>query len=311
MQVKQRNSYSKLMIALAYSAVVVIWSTTPITIKWSGEGTGYLFGIVMRMSIGALLATAMVFLLYRKLPMHSAARKAYLAAATALFGGMLPVYWGAQYISSGLISVIFGFSPIVTGYFAWRFIHENGFSAMKVMGALSGVAGLLVIFSEDMSLEGDYFYGMLSVLSAVIIHALSAVWVKSVKTDIPALALVAGGLLYSMPMFIAVYLLFAPELPDMIPQKALWSILYLGVVGSVLGFVCYYYLLKRLATSSVALITLITPVLALIIGYAFNNEDISKSLLAGTSFVLLGLALHQWGDTLSNKICRKRKHYSG
>lgn len=311
MQTIQQGRYERLMIALAYIAVVMIWSTTPITIKWSGEGVSYLFGIVLRMSIGALLATGLVLLLYGKLPMHSAARKAYVAAAVALFGGMMPVYWGAQYINSGLISVIFGLSPIATGYFAWRFIGEKGFSSMKVLGALSGIAGLLVIFSKDMSLDGEYFYGVMAVLCAVTLHALSAVWVKSVKTDIPALALVAGGLLFSMPMFIAVYLLFAPALPDIIPHKALWSILYLGVVGSVLGFVCYYYLLKRLATSSVALITLITPVVALFIGHAFNDESISRSIFAGTLFVLLGLAMHQWGDMLSNKVWKKRKYYSG
>ena len=119
-----QSKYHKLIIALAFIAVILIWSTTPITIKWSGEGVSYLFGIVMRMSIGALLASLLVLLKYKKLAMDKSARKVYFASAVAIFGGMMPVYWGAQYISSGLISVVFGLSPIVTGYLAWRFIHS-------------------------------------------------------------------------------------------------------------------------------------------------------------------------------------------
>jgi len=117
--------------------------------------------------------------------------------------------------------------------------------------------------------------------------------------------------LFSMPLFFTVYLIFAPPLPDEIPLKALWSIVYLGVVGSVFGFVSYYYLLKHLPASSVALITLITPISALWIGHAVNDEIISVSIYIGTAFVLMGLALHQGEDILSKKLWRKRKNYYG
>lgn len=311
MQMQQHPGHNRLMIALAYCAVIIIWSTTPLTIKWSGEGISFLFGLSLRMGIGAVLALILVLLLYRKLPLHKQACKAYLASALALFGGMMPVYWGAQHISSGLISVIFGLSPMVTGYLAWRFIQEQSFTPIKVIGALSGVSGLLFIFFEGSTFDDNYLHGIAAVLLAVLLHSGSAVWVKSIKVDIPALSLVAGGLLFSMPGFLLVYLLAAPPLPETVPVKALASILYLGVVGSVVGFVCYYYLLRRLKTATVALITLITPVVALIVGYMFNNEIISHAVYAGTALILLGLALHQWGDMLSNKIWRKRRYYYG
>ena len=306
-----QSKYHKLVIAAALVMVIIIWSTTPIAIKWSGEGVSFLFGIVMRMSIGVTLASLLVLLKYKKLVMDRTARKVYFASAIAIFGGMMPVYWGAQYISSGLISVIFGLSPIVTGYLAWRFIHEQSFNLLKIIGSLGGLAGLFVIFSKGISTGENYMYGILAILSAVVFHSASAVWVKSIKADIPALSLVAGGLLFSMPFFITVYLVFAPPLPEEIPLKAIWSIIYLGVVGSVIGFVSYYFLLKHLPASSVALITLITPVSALWIGHVVNDEIISLSIYVGTAFVLFGLALHQGEDILTKKLWRKRKHFYG
>lgn len=306
-----QSKYHKLIIALAFISVILIWSTTPITIKWSGEGVSYLFGIVMRMSIGALLASFLVFLKYKKLALDKSACKVYFASAVAIFGGMMPVYWGAQYISSGLISVVFGLSPIVTGYLAWRFVHEQSFNLLKVMGAMAGLCGLLIIFYKGFSTGEDYMLGVFAVLVAVVIHSASAVWIKSMKTDMPPLSLVAGGLWFSMPLFLTVYLVFAPPLPEEIPLKAIWSIVYLGVVGSVIGFVSYYYLLKHLPASSVALITLVTPVAALWIGHALNNELITIDVYAGTAFVLIGLALHQGENLLSKKLWKKRKTYYG
>jgi len=306
-----QSKYHQLFIAAAYMVVILIWSTTPIAVKWSGEGVSYLFGIVVRMGIGTTLATLLVLLKYKKLPMDSAARNVYTASALAIFGGMMPVYWGAQYISSGLISVIFGLSPIVTGYLAWRFLHEKSFSALKVTGALAGISGLLIIFYKGHAMGHDFIYGVLAILIAVVLHASSAVWIKSIKNDVPPLSLVAGGLLFSMPLFITVYLLFAPPVPAQIPLRAIWSILYLGVVGSVIGFVSYYFLLKNLPASSVALITLITPISALWIGHTVNDEVISASIYIGTAFVLIGLVLHQGEDLLLKKLWRKRKHYYG
>jgi len=299
------NSTPKWLIVIAYSLVVVIWSTTPITIKWSSEGVGHLFGVSLRMALGAIVSMLLVLVYYRKFPVNKIACKAYTASALALYGGMLPVYWGAQYISSGLVSVIFGLSPIITGYLAWRFIHEQSFSPVKLFGAMAGVVGLLFIFFEDSQTLDGYIYGVFAVLLAVVLHAISVVWVKSIKIDMPPLTLVAGGLLFSMPLFMITYIIYAPPFPEYIPVKAMWSIIYLGVVGSVIGFVCFYYLLRHLATSTVALITLITPVVALWIGYMFNGESISANIYAGTLFVLLGLGLHQWGDAISKRLCKK------
>jgi len=301
---------NKILIFIAFVLVTVIWATTPIAIKWSGSGVHFLFGILLRMGIGTVLAMVLVFALYRKLAFGYQFCKLYTAVALALFAGMLPVYWAAQYIASGLISVIFGLTPIVTGYLAWRFIHEQSFSGVKILGALSGIVGLVIIFLKSSHIGADYVYGVAAVVSAVILHSVSSVWIKSMKTDLPAISMVAGGLLFSMPLFIAVYLVFAPPLPENIPLKALWSIVYLGVVGSVIGFVCYYFLLKHLPASSVALITLITPVLALLAGHILDNEVVSLNIYTGAALVLVGMTLHQWGDAFLKKLWGKNEHYS-
>lgn len=291
-----RKLYS---LVIAYLLVVIIWSTTPLAIKWSGESVGFIFGVTARMFIGAVLALTLTLILFRKLPMHSTAIKVYLAATLAIFGAMTTTYWGAQFVSSGLISVVFGLTPIITAWAAARLLHENSLTLPKILGSLLGLLGLLVIFFQQIQLGPQAYTGFLAILLAVMLHSMSSVLIKYIDAKLPALVVTAGGLLFSLPLFVLLYILFADPLPATMPVRPLWSAIYLGVMGSVVGFVCFYYVLANLQATTVALITLLTPVIALWLGSILNNESLTWAIIIGTLLVLLGLALHQWSNKLS------------
>jgi len=102
----------------AYLAVVLIWSTTPLAVKWSGEGPGFLLGVLGRMGLATILCLALVAAMRLEFPWHRDARRAYYAGALGAYAAMLLIYWAAQYVPSGLISVLFGLSPLVTALLA-------------------------------------------------------------------------------------------------------------------------------------------------------------------------------------------------
>ncbi|MBI3188518.1 MAG: DMT family transporter, partial [Gammaproteobacteria bacterium] len=220
-----------LTIGMAYALVVLIWSTTPLTIKWSGQGVHYLFGVTARMTIGAVLATLLALWQYRALPRDRKAIQVYVTVGLAIYGAMLPVYWGAQYIPSGLISVIFGLTPILTAALAAQLLQEQRFGFNKILGAVLGVAGLAIIFIRQINLGDHAAWGLGAVLIAVVLHSLSAVVVKKINARLPALIVTTGGLIVSLPMLWLTYVAFAPVLPEVLPSRALWAIIYLGVMG--------------------------------------------------------------------------------
>jgi len=110
-----------------------------------------------------------------------------------------------------------------------------------------------------------------------------------------------GSLLFSMPLYLLVWLLVDGSIPEEIPVRAAASIAYLGVFGSVFGYVMYFYALRHVSASSIALIPLITPVTALLIGQAFNDEQVTAVVWFGTGLIILGLGMHQWGHRLRLK----------
>ena len=280
----------------AFLGVVLIWSTTPLAIQWSSEGWGYLFGISGRMVLGALVCAILLQILKPGLPWHRDARRTYVAAGVAIYGAMLSVYWGAQFVPSGLIAVLYGLNPLLTGLVAAVILGEKSFTPGKLVGMAMGFVGLASIFVSDIVLEGDAWMGVTAILFSVTLHSLSGVWVKRIGSGLPGLTVTSGGLFVVTPLFLLTWLIFDGHVPEQIPAQAGMAMLYLGVFGSALGFTLYFFLLKKLEANRVSLITLLTPVIALMLGQSLNGEVISAEVLFGSSLIVLGLVMHLWGD---------------
>lgn len=279
----------------AYITVILIWTTTPLAVKWSGEGPGFLLGALGRMGLAAVVCALLLALLRVPFAWHRAARRAYVAASIAVYGAMLCVYWAAQHVPSGLISVLFGLTPLVTAAFERWLLDQRAFNGAKLGGTLLGIAGLIVIFGGATELGPRAIEGMGVLVLGVLINAFSMVLLKRYNEALAPLAVATGSLVIGAALLLLTWIALGATLPAApVPTRAVASIVYLGLVGSVLGFPLFYYLLKRTPASAVALLMLITPVTALLLGNAANHEPITASVWAGTALVLAGLGLHQW-----------------
>ncbi len=279
----------------AYVGVIILWSTTPLAIQWSGDGTGFLFGVASRMTIGAAVALLLVRLLRVVMPWHGKARETYVASGLGIYAAMLCVYWAAQYIPSGWISVLFGLSPIITGVMATLWLDERAFTPAKLGGMLLGLVGLVVIFGTGLDQGAEVIYGILAMLLSVTFHSLSSVWVKRIDAGLNGLTVSAGGLMVCVPLFLLTWVAAGTEWPQQVPLRAGLSIVYLAIFGSVLGFALYYYVLRQVEASRVALIALVTPVTALLLGNVLNGEPVSVPVYLGAVLILFGLGIYEWG----------------
>lgn len=283
-------------VSLAYLTVIIIWSTTPLGIQWSGNDVGYEFGVALRMVIGLSILLVVVRLWRLPLPWDLQSLKIYSAGGLPLFIAMSSVYWAAQSIPSGWISVIFGLTPLLTSLFASFMLGERSFTAAKTLGMLLGLLGLIIIFAESLELKQHAWLGVAAVCLSSLVHSFSSVMLKKLRPTIPAISVTTGSLIIATPLFVTNSLVHG--LPQTIPTQSLMAIVYLAVMGSALGFPLYFYCLKNLHAQRVALITLITPVTALLLGNWLNHELISSRIWLGTGFILIGLSVYEYGKYL-------------
>lgn len=294
---------------LAYALVVLIWSTTPLAIQWSNDSVSFVTAVMLRMTLAAALALVAVALFRRRLFAYPDAWKAYLAASFGIFPNMLVVYWSAQFIPSGLIAVIFALSPFVTGGLSWLILKENPFNPRRVLALLVALAGLCVIFWDQIRIDERSAFGIGGILLSCGMFSLSSVSLKKLECGTGPLEQTAGALLFALPGLLLCWWLVEGTLPSTLSPKSLTGLLYLAVLGSLLGFTLFYFVLQRMTPSAVSLITLMTPVLALIIGSLVADERLSLSLLTGAAMVLLAL-LGYLDLGLDSTLCRwvaKRK----
>lgn len=282
----------KTQLSAAFVSVVLIWSTTPLAIKWSVQDLSISFALFLRMLIGVVLCGGLLKICKQSLPLHRKAMQTYFAGGVSLFVSMILTYWAAQHISSGLISVLYGLSPLMTSLAAAYWLKERSLTRNKIVGMLLGLLGLVLVFRSSLHFGATAVLGVALLLLAVLSQALGLVAMKRIGDVSSVLAVDFGVLSVAVPLFFLVWLLADGQLPVLAWNRSLFALLYLSVFGSVIGFMLYFYLIRYLATASVALITLITPVLALWLGQAMNDETIHLTTGLGALAIALGLILH-------------------
>jgi len=277
-------------VAAAYGGVLLIWSTTPLGIKWSTE-LGFVQGLAIRMLIATVLLVLIQLAMRRRLPLDRGAVLTYLAGSLGIFWAMLSVYWAAQHLPSGLMAVVFGMAPMFTALMSALLLGERGDLLRKVAGGAIGIAGLALIFSDSLAVPPGARLAILAVLLAAVLYGLGAVLMKRIASEVDHVSMTTGSMLVCAPLFIITWWWLDLSLPVAPPLRAVAAVLYLSVAGSVVGFMLYFYLLKHVRASSAALITLVTPVAALLLGAWLNDETLPLNVWWGVVVILAGLAL--------------------
>jgi drug/metabolite transporter (DMT)-like permease len=294
-------------VSIVYLIVVLIWSTTPLGIVWSSESVHPTMAVLLRMIIAAILGLFVIVIRPIEFPINKTALRLYAYSALGIFGGMSMAYMSARYLPSGTMSLIFGLSPLISAVLARRILQEPSFTFLRKTSLAVALVGLAIVCSDNLTFVQDSWLGLIFILLAVFFFSLSGVLVKSVEIVIHPLSTTVGALLLTLPCFTLVWLLMDGSLPiTQWSSRSIISILYLGVFGSLIGFVAYYYILQKLDASTVALVTLMTPVIALVIGAVFNQEAITGKLIIGAILVMIGLALFLYGDRINRHIARLR-----
>lgn len=285
--------------ASAWLIVVIIWSTTPLAIQWSAQGAGFLFSLLARMALAAAL---FALILAWKRHGELFTRGGLIAAAVSGFGiysTMMLIYWAAQFIPSGLIAVLFGLSPIAAALWSQWLLPGDRITRLGVLGVVVGIGGLWKIFGSGALLAATAVPGIIATLLGMSIQNGVLVVLKRFGAEQGPLTMTAGGVMFAALLYIPSWLVAGAPIPEDVPLRATLSIVYLGVIGSVVGFLLYFSLLKRISPVSLSLVTLITPVTALLLGQWLNDERLPRETWLGVALILFGLSLYQLGGWLA------------
>lgn len=219
-----------------------------------------------------------------------------LGLLVGLVNNALPyilITWGETRIASGIASILNATTPLFTVIMAnwWVGSGHERLTAQRVLGVVCGFIGVGVLVGPDaMHLTGNtglsYALGEGAVLLAALAYAVGTLLSRryaGASLLVPSLTSQVGALLLMTP----VALLWSP--PTHIPSlHALGAIAVLGVAGTALAYLLYFWLIAHVGATRTAIVTYLLPFTALIWGALLLQEHIQPTAIAGLLLVLIG-----------------------
>lgn len=269
-----------------------IWSSSFLWIKIGIQEISPTLLVAFRMLFGALTAVAIA--LIQKVPWPRD-RKTWVAflilGPTSLAIPIFLISWGERFIDSAVASVLNATVPLFTLVIAHLSLRDDRMTLPKSIGLLTGFVGVVVLLSEGlMGASRASLLGQAAVILAAIFYAGSAVYARRATQHVEGWLRGAGPLLTAtLAMWLVVpgvegSSLRMPSLP------LTWiSMLWLGIFGSGLAMVMFYYLLHEIGPTRTTMVTYLFPLGGVVLGVGFLGEHLSWQLVMGAALIISGI----------------------
>jgi drug/metabolite transporter (DMT)-like permease len=201
------------------------------------------------------------------------------------------VFWGEQHISSGLAAVLQATLPAFGLVIAHFHLPGERMTWSKIFGVVLGFAGVAVVFSNQLAIAGGKaLAGCVALVLSAVFAAYSNVLVKAYGRKLEPAILSGGQMFFGLiPLLLIGIPLEGNPFQFHWTTTAVLALLYLAVVGSVIAFMLYYWLVQNMDVTKTMLISLVTPVVAVVLGMLVLSEDLSWRTIAGGIMIMVGV----------------------
>lgn len=279
---------------LIWLLLCLIWGTTWIFIKIGLEDLPPLAFAAARFLLG--VAILFVVIRVQKIPLPKTAKEWRLIAITGVLQFSVNysmVFWAEQYITSGLAAVLQAMITVFGLVLAWIFLPNERVTKLKVFAVLIGIAGVAVIFIDQLKVQSLMaFLGCVGVVIGSYAAAQASILVKSKGGGLHPASLVFCQMLCGLPAII-IYSLIAEGNPLSFhwTWRAIGCVLYLTIAGTIAAFWLYYWLLGKIESTKAMMISLVTPLIAVVIGAIVLGETLPPQTGIGGLLIIASIGL--------------------
>ena len=279
---------------LAWLILCLIWGTTWIFIKVGLTDLPPITFAAARFLLAVAILLPVIWI--RRLPWPRSATEWKLIGLTGFLQFSLnysSVFWAEQHITSGLAAVLQAMITVFGLLLAWIFLPSEKITPVKIFAVFLGVVGVAVIFIEQLRIESVMaFAGCVAIVAGAYAAAQASILVKARGSSLHPASLVCAQMICGLPAII-IYALVAEGNPTHFnwTWKAIACVLYLTVLGTVAAFWLYYWLLSKIESTKAMMISLATPLIAVLIGAIFLGERLPPQSLIGGLLIISSVAL--------------------
>ena len=200
------------------------------------------------------------------------------------------IAWGEQYVESGVTSLILATSPFFTLIIAHFLLQDEKITMLKLFGIGIGFFGVFVLLYNHLTYSSkNLLVGEILILIASIFYALGTILIRKVSEKINFLKASFYFMLFASIFSLPFVFILENPAATRLTISACLSVLYVGIIGSVLGYSIFFYLIDKTGATKSSQIGYITPIFATFLGIVFLKESFTINLLIGSLLILFGV----------------------
>jgi len=277
---------------LVFLGLGFMWGSSYLFIKLAVDDFGTFTLVALRLVVGALLLWAVVRIAGQKLPTE---RRIYghlvVMALVNITIPFLLITWAEQSVESSLAAILTSPVPLFTIILSAIFLADEPMRLNGIAGLAIGFTGVVIITSRGLTAEGSNLTGELALLGAAFSYAVGAVYsrrnVRGLAPMVPAVLQVTFAAIITGVLALVLEQPWTAR-PD---GQAIFSILWLGILGSGLAYLAVFRLLAQWGATRTTMVAYLIPVVGIVLGYLVLQEPIDASLIVGTALVIAGIGI--------------------
>ncbi|MBL9079410.1 MAG: EamA family transporter [Planctomycetes bacterium] len=278
-------------LALWLAVLCLIWGSTWWAIRICLQDHPPLSSAALRFLIAGIAMAAVTPWLQRRESAPPPPAWLWLAAGGTNFAGSYGVLYVAETaVPSGIAAVLWAVFPLLMAGSGVCLLGER-LRAVQLLGFVVAFAGIVTVFAGGFGDAGEHVGMAALLLVSPLVSAAGTTLVKLYGSGTSSVLLNRNGMLFgALLLTIAA---FVGERPLALPWtwRVVAATLYLALIGTTLAFGVYFRLLRSAPASMLSLITYVTPVLAMLLGAAVGDGDMTVAAWLGTALVAGGVAL--------------------
>lgn len=275
-----------------YMLLCLIWGSTWLVIKIGYGGLGPFTVAALRFLLAGVSLAVLLPIIGARWPRGLTEWMVVVFVGVVLFAADYGlIYWGEQFLDSGLTAILFATLPLLTVACAHVYLPGERLTPRKLLGTLLAFAGVVALFGEGLRLDFSKIGPMGAIIGGAVCAAVAGVAAKRHGSTLHAASLNAPAMLVGGIVLGATALAMGerPQLPH--DAKTWAAIAYLAFAGSVVSFLVYFSLLKTWSVTSLSFISVFTPAIALGLGFVFLDERPTLWTAVGAVLILAGVGL--------------------
>lgn len=283
---------------IAWIAICIIWGTTYLFIRIGVETIPPMLFAGFRWIIAGIILLSILRLSGKQFPKKEDLIHIAIIGIALLGLGNGLVVVGEQWIESGLAALLITTVPFWMVGLESFLPNGSKLNWMIIAGLIIGSLGVGLIFGGNIKyiFETKYLVGVLSILGAVVSWSGGSVYSKYKKLNVHPLMsasvqmLIAGSLQLILGLFLG-------EFNNLhFTSSGLMSLGYLVIMGSIFGYGSYIYAIEHLPLSLVSTYAYVNPVIALLLGWIFLNEEMNLFIAIASVVIISGVVLVKMGS---------------